>query len=142
MAPRLRIAPTTSSIVRHRDADVLEPDVRHSQVADLIDETAGVLDGPVVSGEHEYEVHRCSRDTRACGVHPQCWQSNICVGECNIGPRADQAPQSKTAAESAGGRRQAGSIAWIALRVKAKADDPRRAQNARPHASRRKQPAA
>ena len=58
MPPRRRIVADESSHRGRRHADVLEPDVRHAEVADLIDEAAGVLDGPVVAGQHEDEVHR------------------------------------------------------------------------------------
>ena len=45
----------------HRDAKILESDVRHAKVTHLIHQTAGIFDGLIVSGQHEDEIHRYSR---------------------------------------------------------------------------------
>ena len=40
-----------------RHSDVLEADVAHAELRDGIDDLLGVLDRPVVAGQHEDEVH-------------------------------------------------------------------------------------
>ena len=49
------------------NAHILEANVRHTERAYLIDQALGILDGPVVAGQHENEIHRCSGRGTATG---------------------------------------------------------------------------